>query len=75
MRLLTPQKGGGFLVEYPDVPGCMSDGETVEEALSAAKKLFGIAFRCSKNRAPNFPRQPSRLHNGASVFRELFTAS
>ena len=34
--------GGGFLIEVPMLKGCMSDGETVEEAynnLEEAKKL------------------------------------
>lgn len=30
---LTPEDGGGFLATVPDLPGCMSDGETPEEAL------------------------------------------
>jgi len=30
---LTPEDGGGFLALVPDLPGCMSDGETPEEAL------------------------------------------
>ena len=24
-------EGGGYLIEFPDLPGCMSDGETIEE--------------------------------------------
>jgi predicted RNase H-like HicB family nuclease len=30
---LSPEDGGGFLATAPDLPGCMSDGETPEEAL------------------------------------------
>ena len=26
--ILTKEEGGGFLAEYPEIPGCMSDGET-----------------------------------------------
>lgn len=33
IRELTPDDGGGFLIEFPDLPGCISDGETVEEAI------------------------------------------
>lgn len=33
IRHLTKEDGGGFLIEYPDLPGCMSDGETIEEAI------------------------------------------
>jgi len=25
--------GGGYLIEFPDLPGCMSDGEAIEEAI------------------------------------------
>ncbi len=34
---LKPDDGGGYLVEVPDLPGCVSDGETTEEALSNAR--------------------------------------
>ena len=29
---LATEDGGGFLATVPDLPGCMSDGETREEA-------------------------------------------
>ena len=31
---LPPEDGGGFVATVPDLPGCMSDGETAEEALA-----------------------------------------
>ena len=31
---LTPEDGGGFVAVVPDLPGCMSDGETAEDALA-----------------------------------------
>ena len=33
IRPLTPEEGGGYLLEFPDYPGCMSDGETPEDAI------------------------------------------
>lgn len=33
MRLLTSDEGGGWLITFPDLPACMSDGETPEEAI------------------------------------------
>ena len=33
IRPLTEEEGGGYLIEYTDFWGCMSDGETVEEAI------------------------------------------
>lgn len=37
VRPLTADEGGGYLVEFPDYPGCMADGETPEEALAEAR--------------------------------------
>jgi predicted RNase H-like HicB family nuclease len=33
VRPLAKEEGGGYLIEFPDLPGCMSDGETPEEAI------------------------------------------
>lgn len=33
LRPLSPEEGGGWLATVPDLPGCVSDGETREEAL------------------------------------------
>lgn len=30
---LSKKDGGGFLAKVPDLPGCVADGETIEEAL------------------------------------------
>ena len=37
---LDEDDGGGYLVTFPDLPGCMADGETVDEALVEAKDAF-----------------------------------
>ncbi|MBZ4687474.1 MAG: hypothetical protein PWQ96_2389 [Clostridia bacterium] len=34
LRKLTPEEGGGWLAEIPLLPGCMSDGETPEDAIN-----------------------------------------
>ena len=33
LRPLTHDDGGGWLAEVPDLPGCMSDGNTPNEAV------------------------------------------
>lgn len=33
LRKLTAEEGGGWVAQIPLLPGCMSDGETAEEAL------------------------------------------
>jgi len=37
VRPLSEEEGGGFLISYPDFSDCISDGETVEEALTNGK--------------------------------------
>ncbi len=32
IEALSDEDGGGFMATAPDLPGCMSDGETREEA-------------------------------------------
>jgi antitoxin HicB len=34
VRPLPEDEGGGYLIEFPDLPGCMSDGETIEAAIT-----------------------------------------
>jgi antitoxin HicB len=34
VRPLAADEGGGYLIEFPDLPGCISDGETVDEAVA-----------------------------------------
>jgi len=34
IRTLSADEGGGFLISYPDFSECISDGETVEDAVA-----------------------------------------
>ena len=42
VRPLSEDDGGGFLATVPDLPGCMSDGESPEEAIVNVRD----AIRC-----------------------------
>ncbi len=37
IRPLSLEEGGGFIIEYPDLPGCISDGDTIEEVIANGK--------------------------------------
>ncbi|MBK5274740.1 MAG: type II toxin-antitoxin system HicB family antitoxin [Desulfuromonadales bacterium] len=37
---LSAEDGGGYMITFPDLPGCMSDGETLEEALANGRDAF-----------------------------------
>ncbi len=40
LRPLSEAEGGGWLITWPDLPGCMSDGETPEEAIENGRDAF-----------------------------------
>ena len=37
---IAVDEGGGYLVSIPDLPGCIADGQTVEEAISEARDAW-----------------------------------
>ena len=37
IRPLSDIEGGGYLIEFPDYPGCVADGETPEEAIAEGR--------------------------------------
>ena len=36
MEIVEEKEEGGFVVSYPDLPGCITCGETVESAVANA---------------------------------------
>jgi len=40
--VLDPSDEGGFTVSVPSLPGCISEGETVEEALANIKEAIEL---------------------------------
>ena len=57
--VLTPDDGGrGFVVECPIIPGCISQGETREEALANIRNAIRL---CLANRAAEAWELPRRV--------------
>ncbi len=50
IRPLAIEDGGGWLAVFPDLPGCMGDGETpaaaVADGYEAAKAWLAVAVEC-----------------------------
>ncbi len=70
VRPLAPEDGGGYLIEYPDLPGCLSDGDTPEEAIQNGRDAVLAYLRsCAQHSDPvprpnppsPSPRVPARL--------------
>jgi antitoxin HicB len=37
---LPKGEGGGYAISFPDLPGCISDGETVGQAIAQGREAF-----------------------------------
>ena len=48
IRPLSAEEGGGFLISYPDFSECISDGETVDEALKNGKSALRATIAALK---------------------------
>lgn len=55
IRPLSADEGGGFLISYPDFSDCMSDGETVEDALKNGKDALKATIGALKAKALPVP--------------------
>ena len=53
IRPLSQNEGGGFLISYPDFAECISDGETVEDALKNGQDALKASIAALK--AKDFP--------------------
>ena len=48
IRPLSAEEGGGYLISYPDFSDCISDGETLEEALENGKDALKATIAALK---------------------------
>jgi len=63
---LPPDDGGGFLATVPDLPGCMSDGDTPEEALANVRDAVDAWIEEARRLGRTVPA-PSRPHHIAAA--------
>lgn len=47
--VLEPQEEGGYTVFVPSLPGCISQGETVEECLKNIKEAIELYLETDEN--------------------------
>lgn len=56
---LSEEDGGGFVAIVPDLPGCLSDGETPEEAVANARDAILTWIEAARDLGHDVPK-PSR---------------
>ena len=57
--IFTPQKEGGFTVEVPDLPGCISEGDTLEEAENNIQEAIELYLEVLEERGIPIPERSS----------------
>ena len=50
-----------FLVEVPELPGCMADGETRVEAIKNANEVIGLWIETAQSHKWEIPKPRGRL--------------
>lgn len=65
---LTQDDGGGYLISFPDFPGCMSDGEPEAEALANARDAFSAWMSARAHMGKPIPK-PTRHGETAEPVR------
>ena len=58
---LPDEEGGGYLIEFPDLPGCISDGETIEEAIANGKDAVFCWIETAKQHGDEIPQPHSSV--------------
>ena len=56
MRHLSLEDGGGYLIEFPDLPGCMSDGDTIEKAIENGRDAIVCWIAAAKESGRKIPK-------------------
>lgn len=68
LRPLEKEEGGGWLIAFPDLPGCMSDGETPEEAIANGRDAVYAWIEAAREAGRDIPR-PGELPSGKFIAR------
>lgn len=58
--VFEPQPGGGFTVYSPDLPGMVTEGETLEEATANAREAIALYVESMRDRGKPVPREVVR---------------
>lgn len=67
IEILPPEDGGGFLALAPDLPGCMSDGESPEEAVANVQDAIETWIETARDLGRAVPTPSRHLTFGQSA--------
>ena len=61
--VFTPEKDGGYSVDFPDIPGCYTCGDSLEDAIYMAEDVLALMLHGyeQEKRAIPIPSNPDDL--------------
>lgn len=68
MEIVEDQEEGGFVVSFPDLPGCLTCGDSVEEALKNAEDAKKAWFEAAIEDGVEIP-EPNNLDDYSGQLR------
>ena len=75
ISILPDKEGGGYLIEFPDLPGCISDGDTIDEAIANGKDALSCWIETAKQNGDEIPQPYSSTEVSSKSARNLFCYS
>ncbi len=69
IKQLSEEEGGGYLISFPDLPGCISDGETIEDAIKNGIDAMNSWIKTSQEFNDPVPEPGSNQASGRFVQR------
>jgi len=71
--VLKPKSNGGFLATVPDVPGCVTSGETLEDTVLMIRDALSGCLSVLEDEKENInkPTSPTELHLEEGTFVAL----
>jgi len=58
--IFTHQEEGGYTAEVPDLPGCISEGETIEQAEKNIQEAIDLYLETLEERGLPLPERDSK---------------
>jgi predicted RNase H-like HicB family nuclease len=58
--VFEPQEEGGYTAYVPDLPGCISEGETLEEAAAMIQEAMALYLESRQDRGWALPKVEHR---------------
>ncbi len=65
--VIPEEDGRGYYVVVPALPGCFSQGKTVEEAMKNAKEAISLHVRALKKQGEKIPSSERTFHTVVEI--------